>query len=85
MSTQTPRTNRAWNAAGDDNAKAAWSLARTLERELAAEREKVRTLRLACDQICEEWGCNHDTNPIGAGQRMSTRAGKALEATEDGS
>jgi len=52
---------------------------------LAAEREKVRTLRLACDQICEEWGCNHDTNPIGAGQRMSTRAGKALEATEDGS
>jgi len=58
-------------------------LARTLERELATEREKVRTLRLACDQICEEWGINHDANPIGAGQRMSTRAGKALEATED--
>ena len=53
------------------------------ETELAAEREKVRVLRLACDQICEEWGINHDANPIGAGQRMSTRAGKALEATED--
>ena len=53
--------------------------------QLATEREKVRTLRLACDQICEEWGINHDANPIGAGQRMSTRAGKALEATEDGS
>jgi hypothetical protein len=51
--------------------------------QLAAEREKVRVLRLACDQICEEWGINHDANPIGAGQRMSTRAGKALEATED--
>jgi hypothetical protein len=55
-----------------------------LDAELAAEREKVRTLRLACDQICEEWGINHEANPIGAGQRMSTRAGKALEATEDG-
>jgi len=53
------------------------------DAELAAERENVRVLRLACDQICEEWGINHDANPIGAGQRMSTRAGKALEATED--
>jgi hypothetical protein len=34
MNTPTPRTNRAWNAAGDDNAEAAWSFARTLEREL---------------------------------------------------
>jgi hypothetical protein len=56
--------------------------ARKLERELAAEREKVRTLRDACDRICDEWGINHETNPIGAGQRMATRAGKALEATE---
>ena len=53
-----------------------------LRRELAVEREKVRLLRDACDQICDEWGRNHDTNPIGAGQRMATRAGKALEATE---
>ena len=51
--------------------------------QLKAEREKVRVLRDACDRICDEWGRNHDTNPIGAGQGMSTRAGKALEATED--
>jgi hypothetical protein len=41
MNTPTPRTNRAWNAAGDDNAGAAWGLARTLERELAAERARL--------------------------------------------
>jgi hypothetical protein len=35
MSTPTPRTNRAWNTLGDENAEAAWSFARTLERELA--------------------------------------------------
>ena len=54
-----------------------------LDAKLAAEREKVRVLRSACESICEEWGRNHDANPIGAGQRMATRAGKALEATED--
>jgi hypothetical protein len=54
-----------------------------IERELATEREKVRVLRLACDQICEEWGRNHDANPIGAGQRMSTLAGKVLEKLEE--
>ena len=46
MNTPTPRTNRAWNAAGDDNAGAAWGLARTLERELAAERARLRQLAL---------------------------------------
>jgi hypothetical protein len=35
MNTPTPRTNRVWNTLGDDNAEAAWSLARRLERELA--------------------------------------------------
>jgi len=106
MNTPTPRTDAAVKltfAAGHNTVCP--NFARTLERELtaerekaeryrlatlkqdaalAAEREKVRTLRLACDQICEEWGIDHDANPIGAGQRMSTRAGKALEATEDG-
>ncbi len=65
MSTPTPRTNRAWNAVGDDNAEAAWSLARTLERELhesrnaerlarvqlGNERERVRVLREACSHV----------------------------------
>ena len=71
-------------------------LARKLERELAIElerathyrdewqkeRAKVRTLRSACESICEEWGDNYNTNPIGAGLRMATRAGKVLEAME---
>ena len=84
MSTPTPRTDAAVKltfAAGRNTVCP--NFARELEREIAAEREKVRTLRDACDQICDEWGINHDANPIGAGQRMSTRAGKALEATED--
>ena len=44
MSTPTPRTNRAWNVCGDDNAEAAWAFAQKLEYELAAEREKVQIL-----------------------------------------
>lgn len=97
MSTQTPRTNRAWNTLGDDNAEAAWSFARTLERELAEsrnaerlarvqlgnEREKLAALRLACERIVAEWGSAHDTNPIGAGGWMYSLASKALAATED--
>ena len=53
-----------------------------LRQELAAERQKVRVLRDACESICEEWGDNYNTNPIGAGLRMATRAGKVLEAME---
>tara|TARA_R110002126_G_scaffold60415_1_gene157308 strand:- start:1893 stop:2150 length:258 start_codon:yes stop_codon:yes gene_type:complete len=83
MSTPTPRTDDEHFIQHDMNEAVSADFARELERELAAEREKVRTLRDACDQICDEWGINHDANPIGAGQRMSTRAGKALEATED--
>jgi hypothetical protein len=111
MSTPTPRTNRAWNTLGDDNAEAAWSFARTLERELhesrnaemlarvqlgnerarlahaavqlATEREKVRTLRLACERIVAEWDSAYDANPIGAGGWMYSLASKALGSTED--
>ena len=104
MNTPTPRTNRAWNTIGDDNAEAAWSLARRLERELAellavnatgaarlahapaqlaTEREKVRALRLACERIANQWDADHDTNPIGAGGLMYSRASFALAATED--
>jgi hypothetical protein len=104
MNTPTPRTNRVWNTLGDDNAEAAWSLARRLERELAellavnatgaarlahaavqlaTEREKVRALRLACERIVAQWDADHDTNPIGAGGLMYTRASFALAATED--
>lgn len=55
---------------------------RTLERELTTERQKVRALTAILESICEEWGRNHDANPIGAGQRMSTMAGKMLEKVE---
>jgi hypothetical protein len=82
MSTPTPRTNRAWNTLGDDNAEVAWSFARTLERELAREREKVRELRLTCERIVNQWDENHDCNPIGAGSTMYTLASKVLAATE---
>jgi hypothetical protein len=51
--------------------------------QLKAEREKVRTLRLTCERIVEQWDADHDTNPIGAGGLMYTRASFALAATED--
>jgi hypothetical protein len=46
MSTPTPRTNRAWNTLGDENAEAAWSFARTLERELHESRNAERLARV---------------------------------------
>ena len=53
------------------------------EADLAAEREKVGALRLACERIVNQWDENHDCNPIGAGGTMYTLASKALAATED--
>jgi hypothetical protein len=50
---------------------------------LSTEREKVRALRLACERIVAQWDADHDTNPIGAGGLMYTRASFALAATED--
>ena len=51
--------------------------------QLKAEREKVRALRLACERIVNQWDADHDTNPIGAGGLMYSRASFALAATED--
>lgn len=51
MNTPTPRTNRAWNILGDDNAEAAWSFARTLERELAAERVQAKLWEDKCHEL----------------------------------
>ena len=89
MSTPTPRTDAAWASSFEPCEYRAAHTARTmrdecatLERELAAERQKVRALAAILESICEEWGKNHDANPIGAGQRMSTMAGKALEKLE---
>jgi hypothetical protein len=51
--------------------------------QLAAEREKVRALRLACERIVEQWDKNHDAAPFHAGNVMYSRASFALAATED--
>ncbi len=53
-----------------------------LESALNAEREKVRTLRLACERIVEQWDKNHDAAPFHAGNVMYSRASAALAATE---
>jgi hypothetical protein len=51
--------------------------------QVAAEREKVKALRLACERIVDQWDKDHDANPIGAGGRMYSWASAALAATED--
>ena len=125
MSTPTPRTNRAWNTLGDDNAEAAWSFARTLERELhesrnaerlarvqlgnerarlddlfsvnaigaarlahatvqlAAEREKVRMLRSALENLRDEQNGAPLERSRGQWQMAMDEAGLALAVTED--
>jgi len=83
MSAPTPRTDaREWTETNRSNAVVLASFARELERELSAERAKVRVLRSACESICEEWGRNHDA-PFCAGSNMEKRATAALEKTED--
>ena len=89
MSTPTPRTDAAWASSFNHPVFSSAHTARTmrdecaeLERELAAEREKVKTLRSACESICEEWGKSHDT-PFYAGNKMDALATAALAATED--
>ena len=52
------------------------------EAKLAAEREKVKSLRYTCESICQEWGCNHNV-PFLAGSNMEKLATAALWATED--
>jgi len=82
-STPTPRTDEQvlLIKTQDSSELVHASFARTMERELATERAKVRVLREACEFICEEWGRNHDA-PFCAGQRMETLASKALEELE---
>ena len=82
MNTPTPRTDANAGSLIDAEEVVPADFARTLERELASERQKVRALTAILESICEEWGRNHDANPIGAGQKMSTMAGKVLEKLE---
>lgn len=81
MSAPTPRTDEARRIDNGDTHPLLDEMDK-LERELATEREKVKTLRSACESICEEWGLNHDA-PFCAGSEMEKRATAALAATED--
>lgn len=82
MSAPTPRTDEARRIDNGDTHPLLDEM-EMMERELAAERKKVRALTAILESICEEWGCNHDANPIGAGQKMETLASKALENLEE--
>lgn len=96
MNTLTPRTDEARRIDNGDTRPLLDEM-ETMERELhesrnaerlarvqlAAEREKVQALRLACERIVNQWDADHDANPIGAGGRMYTLASAALSATED--
>jgi hypothetical protein len=93
LNTPTPQTDDADWLTG----RVTCDFARTLERELhesrnaerlarvqlGNEREKVATLRLACEHIVEQWDKNHDAAPFHAGNVMYSRASAALAATED--
>jgi hypothetical protein len=92
MSTPTPRTdavvvfpscNDSSDTSHPQGTHVDADFVRELERELAAEREKVRALRLACERIVAQWDKDHDANPISAGGRMYSWASKVLAATED--
>ena len=53
-----------------------------LTARVEREREKVRTLREACESIEEQWDKNHSANPFHAGNVMQSHAMRALAATE---
>ena len=82
MNTPTPRTDEARRIDNGDTHPLLDEM-ETLERELATEREKVRTLREACERIEEQWDKNHSANPFHAGNMMQSHAMRALAATED--
>ena len=83
MTTSTPRTDANAGCLIDSEEVVPADFARELERELAAERAKVRTLREACERIEEQWDKNHSANPFHAGNVMQSHAMRALAATED--
>ena len=82
MNTPTPRTDEARRIDNGDTHPLLDEM-ETMERELATEREKVRTLRYACECIEEQWDKNHSANPFHAGNFMQSHAMRALAATED--
>jgi hypothetical protein len=81
MSRPTPRTDSL--AAKDFVPDGLWiAHARTLERELASERAKVRALQTALESVADAWHTSHETNPFRAGDVMLGIAEKALVGEE---
>ena len=80
---ETSRLLRVAMDARDEGYTEMRKLLSKVETALTTEREKVRTLRTACESICEEWGHNYNCWPIGAGNKMEKHATAALAATED--
>ena len=83
--TQTPRTQAAIEGVTciEDAFQKAVESSEKLERELRAERQKLRTARAALESIEEQWWKEHDTNMYHAGNVMFTLAKNAHAATED--
>jgi hypothetical protein len=79
MSTPTPRTNRAWNTLGDDNAEAAWSFARTLERELHESRNAERLARVQLGNERERLDDLLSINSTGAARLAHAKVQLATE------
>jgi len=74
---------KSWYKMANDSAvKHAWMWG-ILREELLVEREKVRTLRLACERIVEQWDKNHIAAPFHASSVMYSWASTALATTED--
>jgi hypothetical protein len=84
MSTPTTRTDSVAHRGHNESAYIAemTELARTLERELAAERIKLRAMRAALESVADAWHASHETNPFRAGDVMLEIAEKALGGAE---
>ncbi len=85
MSTPTPRTDAAWRAGFSSQRRELQILdeCKKLERELAAEREKVKTLGSALQNLCDEQNGAPLERRRGQWQMAMDEAGLALAATEE--
>ena len=82
---QTPQTQACFESSSStvEALQKITELCDTLERELRAERRKLRTAREALASIEEQWWANNDTNMHACGNVMFTLAKNAHAATED--
>ena len=85
MSAPTPRTDaEEWTAGSGDAETVVWAdFARTLERDLAAERQKVRVLHSALQNLVDEQNGAPLETRREEWQEAMDEACAALAATED--